>query len=154
MYAKLNNGVIEKYPYTIGELRKENPNTSFPSSIPNSTLAEYGIVTVIVTGAPKVDYTKNVTQQTPVFNAERNRWETSWVVTDATAEEIEDRVASQAATVRIERNLLIAECDWTQLDDTPITNSKKLEWAAYRQALRDIPSQPGFPFDITWPEKP
>lgn len=154
MYAKLNNGVIEKYPYTIGDLRKDNPNTSFPSQIPDSLLQEHGMVRVVVTGAPEADHTKNVTQQTPVFNTERNRWETSWTVTDATTEEIADRVAKQAASIRDERNWLISESDWTQLDDTPLNNSAKLSWANYRQQLRDIPTQSGFPWNVTWPVKP
>lgn len=69
-----------------------------------------------------------------------------------TVEQVPDE--EKAGHVRAQRNELIAKCDWTQLDDTPITNSKKLEWAAYRQALRDIPDQPGFPWDITWPTQP
>jgi hypothetical protein len=58
------------------------------------------------------------------------------------------------AKVRDQRNKLLSESDWTQLDDSPITNAQKLEWASYRQALRDVPDQEGFPFDITWPVKP
>lgn len=151
MYAKLNNGAIEKYPYTIGDLRKDNPNTSFPSFISDGILAENQIVHVVVTGAPEVDYTKNVAQQDPIFNAERNRWETSWSVTDATAEEISNRAASEASSVRGKRNNLIAECDWTQLNDSQVD---KVIWATYRQALRDVPAQAGFPWNITWPVKP
>lgn len=46
MYLKLNNGVIEKYPYTVNELRKENPETSFPKNIPESLLNEFGVFKV------------------------------------------------------------------------------------------------------------
>ena len=44
----------------------------------------------------------------------------------------------------------IAE-NWIHLETTGIINQ---EWATYRQALRDIPSQAGFPLDVVWPEKP
>lgn len=57
-----------------------------------------------------------------------------------------------AAAARSKRNILLAECDWTQLPDAPVPN--KQAWADYRQKLRDITSQPGFPRDIIWPEKP
>lgn len=61
---------------------------------------------------------------------------------------------AQAAVVRAQRAGKLAACDWTQLDDTPLTNAKKLEWATYRQALRDISAQPGFPWNVEWPVAP
>jgi hypothetical protein len=57
-----------------------------------------------------------------------------------------------AAAVRVERNRLLAESDWTQLPDVP--EAVRLSWAIYRQALRDIPEQEGFPHNVTWPSKP
>jgi hypothetical protein len=152
MYLKLTNEIIEKYPYSIGELRRDNPNTSFPANLSNERLAEWGVVPVQPTERPPFDPTKNVNDGTPVLQGET--WVQTWVVTDASAEEIEQRTADQAQSVRGQRNALISQSDWTQLDDTPVTNAKKLEWAAYRQSLRDIPTQPGFPWDITWPTQP
>ena len=57
----------------------------------------------------------------------------------------------QAASVRQSRNDKLKECDWTQLSDS--TADKPL-WATYRQALRDISGQTGFPWDIEWPIAP
>lgn len=59
--------------------------------------------------------------------------------------------AEQAKSVRASRNTLLTDTDWTQLTDSP---ADTLTWATYRQALRDISKQPGFPWTITWPEKP
>jgi hypothetical protein len=59
--------------------------------------------------------------------------------------------AEQAASVRSDRNKRLADCDWTQLADSPVD---KAVWEAYRQALRDVPSQEGFPWEVTWPEEP
>jgi hypothetical protein len=56
--------------------------------------------------------------------------------------------------VRAERNRLLAECDWTQLADVVLTDEAKAAWATYRQALRDLTLQAGFPFDVTYPTKP
>ena len=44
-------------------------------------------------------------------------------------------------SLRTQRNVLLAESDWTQMSDSPLTDSKKTEWATYRQTLRDLPSQ-------------
>ena len=61
-------------------------------------------------------------------------------------------VESEAANVRWKRDALLARSDWTQLPDVP--SATKEAWAAYRQALRDITEQPGFPFDVVWPQPP
>lgn len=56
-----------------------------------------------------------------------------------------------AEEVRKERNQRLTESDWTQLQDSPV--DKDL-WVEYRQKLRDISLQSGFPVYITWPEMP
>ena len=61
------------------------------------------------------------------------------------------------STVRGQRNTLLNESDWTQVADSPLTNSKKAEWATYRQTLRDLPSAQSSVTDIaniTWPTEP
>jgi hypothetical protein len=55
-------------------------------------------------------------------------------------------------TIRGERNALLVSSDWTQASDVP--QATKDAWAVYRQALRDVPQQSGFPTNITWPTKP
>lgn len=52
------------------------------------------------------------------------------------------------------RSELLAASDWTQLPDAALTDEQREEWRAYRQALRDITQQAGFPTDIRWPEAP
>ena len=59
--------------------------------------------------------------------------------------------AEQAKNVRATRDAKLAECDWTQVEDAPVD---KAVWATYRQALRDVTAQTGFPWTITWPTQP
>jgi hypothetical protein len=59
--------------------------------------------------------------------------------------------AEQAASVRNSRTQKLKDSDWTQIADS---TADKQAWAAYRQALRDITSQAGFPWTIDWPEQP
>jgi hypothetical protein len=59
--------------------------------------------------------------------------------------------AREAEKIRAERNAKLAETDWTQLVDSPVDHAA---WFAYRQALRDITAQEGFPWTIDWPTQP
>jgi hypothetical protein len=65
-------------------------------------------------------------------------------------EQLAARTASRASGIRAERDSLLAATDWTALSDVTMSP----EMAAYRQALRDVTSQPGFPDTVTWPAKP
>ncbi len=85
-------------------------------------------------------------------------WEDG-VIRDATPEELaqaeKDRLESKKREIdelRNKRDQLLAATDWTQAADIPQATRDK--YAAYRQALRDVPQQPGFPDNIQWPVKP
>lgn len=55
--------------------------------------------------------------------------------------------------IRSKRNALLSDCDWMfSLTDRPVAN--KEAWATYRQALRDITKQEGFPSNVIWPTRP
>jgi hypothetical protein len=79
---------------------------------------------------------------TPEEEAEWDAEEAAWAAGE------NDRLAAAA---RKKRNALLAECDWTQVADAPVDN---LAWAVYRQNLRDVPNQLGFPVTIIWPTQP
>ena len=69
-----------------------------------------------------------------------------------TAEDREaERLEQAAESVRAERDRLLAASDWTQIADAPVVS---LEWQSYRQALRDVPQQSGFPDSVEWPVAP
>jgi hypothetical protein len=89
MYVLVKNGNVEKYPYSIGQLKQDNPNTSFPYTIPDTTLAEYGVYPVVPIEYPQVDYTKNVIEELPKLVA--GIWYQSYIVIDATSDEIIQR---------------------------------------------------------------
>ena len=57
----------------------------------------------------------------------------------------------QSANARKRRNKLLSASDWTQVADAPVD---KAAWATYRQELRDISAQAGFPWTIEWPTQP
>ncbi len=59
-----------------------------------------------------------------------------------------------AADARRQRDALLAACDWTQGNDSPLDATTKAAWATYRTALRNVPEQAGFPATILWPVSP
>ena len=154
MYAKIENGSVIKSPYTIDDLKKDNPQTSFPAKISNELLDEFGVVTVVITQKPDTDHTKNVLFAPPQFNQETQQWETVWIVEDASQDEIDERVLAESEKVRKERNALIAETDWIVTKNLELNQNVPGRWEVYRQDLRDIPSQSGFPWNVVWPSKP
>jgi hypothetical protein len=62
-----------------------------------------------------------------------------------------DYIAEQ---IKEKRNKLLKEFDWTQLPNNPLTLEKQQAWAVYRQQLRDIPQQSGYPTNVIWPTQP
>lgn len=59
-----------------------------------------------------------------------------------------------AEELRARRDALLVASDWTQLPDAPLAAERRAAWQSYRQALRDVPQQPGFPGDVVWPTAP
>ena len=85
------------------------------------------------------------------------------VKSDIEAKMIALENAKKMEALRLERNLRLADCDWTRMDDTGLGSSKKTEWVTYRQALRDLPASanPTVNIDgelnlssVTWPSEP
>ena len=149
MYVKVTNGNAEIY--SIGKLRKDNPNTSFPRKIPEATLAAYDVYPYTTAEQPDFD------QRTQKLNAGSitqvdGAWVEGWSITDKTAEEITAYDDAAAAAVRSSRDSLLAETDYLALSD----NTLSAEMATYRQALRDITTHANFPNleDADWPTKP
>ena len=84
--------------------------------------------------------------------------EVNWTYNGSTFAHYDTRTTSEKTAaewqfVRTQRTKLLKASDWTQNADSPLTDSKKVEWVTYRQALRDISKQSD-PFNITWPTEP
>ena len=150
MFVKATNGAIVQYPYSVGALRRDNPNTSFPRTIPDEVLAEYGVYEVKTPPAPDHDPETHFVEYAPVPTFVGGAWVYAPSVRPLSAEQVAERTASRASSYRAQRDSLLAATDWTALSDVTMSP----EMAAYRQALRDVTAQPGFPDTVTWPAKP
>jgi hypothetical protein len=81
-------------------------------------------------------------------------WAHELVQIEISQEQYQNNVAVQTQAVKADRNRLLVSCDWTQLADVNLSQTAKQAWNVYRQLLRDIPTQTGFPFTIEWPQPP
>jgi hypothetical protein len=150
MYVLAPNQTVEIFPYSIGDLRRDNPNTSFPRNPSDAVLADWNVFPVVEQSPPEYNpANQNLNQLNPTLA--KKQWLQTWQVTAASAEEIAERLQRKEAEVRQQRNELLSACDWTQLPDSPADHEA---WAAYRQELRDVTAQEGFPWDVVWPETP
>jgi hypothetical protein len=159
MYAKVQGTTLIRFPYNLGALYEENPSTNygpdpdFVSIFPGTDEARlhgYSLAEVSVLPEPSFDgRTQKIQQKSPEFID--GSCFVSWDIIQKTDDEIAADTAQKSFEIRNQRNQRLSACDWTQLADAPVD---KAAWASYRQALRDIPSQVGFPWDVNWPERP
>lgn len=154
---------------TISEFRAENSSTSFPKQITTDILDSFGYDPVLNGAAADVTAPYGISVRDGVEEI-NGQWFTRFVagpvfndtndeegnLTTAAEHEAAYRAkvdADCAARIRADRNRKLTECDWTQLSDSPLSDADKVAWAAYRQALRELPEQPGFPWNVVWPVK-
>lgn len=93
-YAKVAGGKVAVYPYTLQQLRKDNPDVSFPRAPNVAALLDHGVVVVedSAVPAPSDPTTKNVVEGTPALVA--GRWTQTWVEVDADASDVAQRRAA------------------------------------------------------------
>ena len=139
MFTKITNG--QPQTYTIGQLRRDNSNISFPKDIPLETLASFNVYPVTTTSAPAID-SKTHRHSQSIVEVD-GVWTQTWST-------VELPLAQAEANVRAQRKNLLSETDYLALSD----NTLSTEMATYRQELRDITNQEGFPYNVTWPSKP
>lgn len=155
---------------TESQFRFEYQNVSFPQVLSPEIIEDFGYDPVFegpqATTIPPYQYS----QRDGVVEVD-GKWYTHYVagpifhdyvdsegVTHTAAEQYEQycfaKDEEQGRIIRVERNRKLGECDWTQLTDSPLTAEAKAAWAFYRENLRMVPQQGGFPWEVQWPPKP
>jgi hypothetical protein len=134
---------------TESEFRAAFPNTSFPEQLTVGLIGDMGFDVVLE--GPQAQPTRYQTAFRDGVEEINGKWFTKYSVADMDDETKAAKDAEQAKSMRVTRNAKLAESDWTQLADSP---ENKAAWATYRQALRDIPTQASFPWEVQWPTQP
>lgn len=147
IYVKLVDSSVDTYPYSIRQFKQDNSNTSFPKTITDDLLASYSVYPVTIEDVPSYDhYTQSLEEDgTPsyVTDSSGSRWSIGFTVSNRPQDDAEK-------SVRSKRDALIAETDYLALSDNTLDSDMRV----YRQSLRDISDQAGFPYSVNWPVKP
>ena len=153
MYVKVTNGSVNQYPYTIGQLRRDNSNTSFPRQISSALLESYGVYEVTTADAPSYDEKTQKVELHETPTLVDGYLVLNWSVINKTEDEVAEYNAFKSEDNTIIRNNKLLETDWWALSDTATMTD---EQTAYRQALRDITSHANWPHleSADWPTKP
>jgi len=152
-----------------GQVRAQHPNTSLPRVWGADTLAFLNVDPVLAGAQPTPSTYQRVERQGVEQDSSGN-WVEKWSAVEMFADTTVDGVtttkaqheaayqagldAAAATSLRAVRDRLLAECDWTQMNDSPLANDSKTAWSTYRQHLREVPQQTNFPNDISWPTQP
>ncbi len=152
-----------------GEIRKLHPNTSLPRVFTEEICEALGIDPVFegAQATPTTPYQYSVQQGVEQVNG---KWYTRYILGPIFQDTTEDGVtttaaeheaaykaqkdAEQAKSVRQQRDNELAKTDWVVIKHLERNENIPGVWEVYRQALRDIPEQAGFPWNVTWPEQP
>jgi len=134
---------------TDSEFRAMFPNTGFPVQLTEQIINDFG--GDVVFEGPQAQPSRYQVGFRDGVEQINGKWFTKYSVSDMDDEAKAALDAQQAKSVRDDRTKRLSECDWTQLTDAPVD---KTAWATYRQALRDVTTQDGFPWSVTWPVKP
>lgn len=159
MFAKVKGGVCLQFPYTDYDLKLDNPYTKYPANFDlaevfptteQATVHGCSLVAVVFGDKPQIDpRTQRVVERPPALV--EGVWTVQWAAVDLSEQELSDATAGEASRARALRKQLLAASDWTQIADS---SADKTAWGVYRQALRDISAQAGFPWNIDWPVAP
>jgi len=142
--------------------RTLNSNTSLPVQLTEEVINALGGDIIFEGPQATADNAYQYSQYAGLEEV-NGKWYTKYVLgpiftdnDDATAAEQEEAYKlikdnEQANSVRSTRGQKLKDCDWTQVIDAPVD---QVSWAKYRQELRDLTSQKGFPWNIEWPVQP
>jgi hypothetical protein len=138
---------------TESQFRNDNRNTSFPPQLTAEIIDSFGYDPVLEGPRPDTTPPYEYVARDGVEEVD-GQWFTKYVVAEYDDEVKVLMDADQAKRIRADRNQRLADCDWTQLADSPLDLDGKGAWQLYRETLRLIPQQEGFPWNVTWPPLP
>jgi hypothetical protein len=149
-YVQSKDGVFVRHINDIEPTQWDENNFCFARKLTPEQALHFGVTKLKIVTPPYFDPATQRRDEGPAVLTD-GVWVQQYVVTELNAEEAAVKAQAQGAQVRAERNAKLAASDWTQVEDSPVDHAA---WAAYRQQLRDITAQAGFPWTVQWPTQP
>jgi hypothetical protein len=147
-------GLVESPPMLFSNLKEINPQINFNDIMDDLQILSVGYGKFEWSYEPlDIPYNKKnnyigLTKHSDGF------WRQTWELRDATNEEIENLKIEKSLKIRNIRNRKLKFTDWVELPISNLSADQKIIYDKYRQTLRDIPQQPNFPWNVTFPNIP
>ena len=149
-YVQSKDGVFVRHIFDIEPTQWDENNFCFARKLTPEQAAHFGVTKLQIVTPPYFDPATQRRDEGPAVLVD-GVWTQQYVVTELDAEDAAAKAQAQSVQVRAQRNVKLAASDWTQVIDAPVDQDA---WATYRQALRDISAQEGFPWAVEWPTQP
>ena len=102
-YVKTKSGKAIEYPYSVDRLRRDNPSTSFPETVPDAVFADLGVYPIEHLGQPSYDSMRQKIVQDVMPSLNDGKWQVGWSVVALTAEEVAAKVVEAKAQQEAKR---------------------------------------------------
>jgi len=146
MYAKIVDGALVKYPYSLEEMRADNPDVWVSENPTDEELTACSVKRADMGPSPTQS---SRTHSFSISAVDNGNGSVSIILVP---HELNRQLAE--FNMRDARSSALTRCDWVITRAFEEGNPVPAAYLAYRQALRDLPSQPGFPYDYVWPQEP
>lgn len=175
LYAKYDGDNLVGYPYDLEDLREDYPNVSFPDTITFDVAKSFGVKKVEVDDVSHDELTEEPTYTFPAMvhktlTEDDIKDDEGNFIGDYTMDNVGDIINTgrysatkgtnnlpqdvAEANVRAKRDTLLSESDWVSLRAADRGQPTDAAWKSYREDLRNLTDQDGFPYSVTWPTKP
>lgn len=148
-YVQADGDTFVRHIHDVEPTRWDEDNFCRVAKLTPEQIEHYGVHQLKLVTPPYYDPATQTREHGPALLID-GVWTQNYTVSDLDADASAATVGAQWTVIRAERNMLLADCDWTQLPDA---SADAAAWAVYRQALRDITDQSD-PFNIQWPTTP
>lgn len=139
-----HNTVSGQLSLSLYEVRQAMPHCS----IPDGTTVVGDFVAYSSSVEPTITWSQRLVEQVPVNGQQ------VWQTESLSVLEIDAKTIAKSNELRMMRDQLLRDCDWTQLTDVALSPTQIADWRIFRQSLRDVTLQPGYPWSVIWPQPP
>ena len=148
-YVQANGNTFIRHIHDVEPTRWDDDNFCLVRRLTPEQVTQFGVHQLKLVTPPYFDPATQAREHGPALLID-GVWTQNYIVTNLGPDESATKVHAQWTVIRAERNAKLVASDWTQVADAPVDAAA---WAVYRQALRDITTQPD-PFNVVWPAMP
>ena len=151
-YVCVENDTLVQWDILLYQLQEWYPESGIVQGWPGGIVDGKTYVQIATMEPPQYQFDETLVQKPPVLL--NGVWTQQWEVAKLSSEIVSQKTYALVTGIKNSRNANLRTSDWTMLSDAPLSTEEREQWRIYRQALRDITLQEGYPFTVVWPQEP